>query len=228
MPLFKAEDLKNKYKKHMDEFIHMYLGPNVLVTFHGDPKEYTIKSVNQDKEHIFITLNGAQTYSKEIRRINSINRKPISFDNFKKEDPDYKRYSFYVDLILDKVNHGEDFATVMSSLSKGNKQFTSQDWNKIELLVNQRYLNQGLEERKQGKIEESYSRAQKSLIVEKVNKILLAISNLPNKAEVEKDLNKILEFYRYYSSNFQIEDKIVFDEFNGKLDSVLEKYNISL
>jgi hypothetical protein len=53
------------------------LGPGLLVKFKNDDKVYTTKNIHPDRERIFLTLNGLQTYCKKIVNLERIQGKLI-------------------------------------------------------------------------------------------------------------------------------------------------------
>lgn len=73
-----------------------------------------------------------------------------------------------------------------------------------------------------------YTYPEKKTIITLVNKIMVAIDGKDNEEQLGKDLDKILEFYRYYKNGLAIEDKIVLKEFQDKLNSFVSKNNLVL
>jgi hypothetical protein len=73
-----------------------------------------------------------------------------------------------------------------------------------------------------------YNLPQKNVLVSIINQLILNTPNTNQPDAFEKKLNAILEFYRYNDTNFQIEDKIVYEEFKGKLVKLAKENNIPL
>lgn len=66
--------------KAIQKFYGRYpIGKGSLVKFKGDDKEYTVKNIGADIKKVFVTLNGLQTYAKDITKITHLQRKPIQF-----------------------------------------------------------------------------------------------------------------------------------------------------
>jgi hypothetical protein len=72
-----------------------------------------------------------------------------------------------------------------------------------------------------------YSLAEKNQLIRVVNTLVLFNNQNPN-PELDKKLNDILEFYRYYQTGIPIENKFVFDEFKNKLMNLVKKYQVPL
>jgi hypothetical protein len=73
-----------------------------------------------------------------------------------------------------------------------------------------------------------YLLPQKNIIIGLVNQLVLATPSSSNPKGLEDKLNNILEFYRYYDSNWVIEDQIVFNEFKNKLLNLAKTYGVTL
>ena len=73
-----------------------------------------------------------------------------------------------------------------------------------------------------------YQLSHKNDLVKVVNTIVLATKSAPNPQELDKKLNSILEFYRFYDSNWAFEDLIVYQEFKKKILQLAKDNQISL
>lgn len=61
-----------------------------------------------------------------------------------------------------------------------------------------------------------------------VNQIVLATPTSPNPQELDKKLNSLLEFYRFYEKENTFEDRIVYQEFKTKLLNLAKANSITL
>jgi hypothetical protein len=73
-----------------------------------------------------------------------------------------------------------------------------------------------------------YNLSQKKELLTIINKIVLALPDSNNSKAIERKLNGILEFYRFYKNTNFTEDKFVVDEFKTKLNNLAKQYNIQL
>lgn len=73
-----------------------------------------------------------------------------------------------------------------------------------------------------------YQLPQKNDLITIINKIVLATKSATNPQVLDKKLNSVLEFYRYYEKGLPIEDSIVYNEFKNKLLKLAKENNISL
>jgi hypothetical protein len=69
---------------------------------------------------------------------------------------------------------------------------------------------------------------QKNDLIGIINKLVLATKQSANPAELDKKLNTVLEFYRYYEKGIPMEDTIVYNEFKQKLLKLAKDNSISL
>lgn len=73
-----------------------------------------------------------------------------------------------------------------------------------------------------------YQLSHKNDLIGIVNQLVLATKQSPNAQELDKKLNTLLEFYRFYQKGFPFEDKIVYEEFKAKLLKLAKDNNITL
>lgn len=73
-----------------------------------------------------------------------------------------------------------------------------------------------------------YNLSQKKELLTIINKIVLSLPQTNNPDAIERKLDGMLEFYRFYKNTNFTEDKIVVDEFKAKLLDLAKQYNISL
>lgn len=73
-----------------------------------------------------------------------------------------------------------------------------------------------------------YQLPHKNDLIGIINKMVLAAKDSSNPKELDKKLNSVLEFYRYYEKGLPIEDSIVYQEFKNKLLKLAKSYNITL
>ncbi len=69
---------------------------------------------------------------------------------------------------------------------------------------------------------------QKNDLVGIINQLVLATKASPNPQDLDKKLNDVLEFYRYYEKGIPLEDSIVYQEFKSKLLKLAKDNSITL
>jgi hypothetical protein len=72
---------------------------------------------------------------------------------------------------------------------------------------------------------QEYNLAEKNQIITLVNTLVLFNSQNPN-PQLDKRLNDILEFYRYYEQGVPLENQIVYNEFKTKLINLAKKFQV--
>ena len=75
---------------------------------------------------------------------------------------------------------------------------------------------------------DEYILPHKNDLITLINKLVLATYQVEHPAELDKKLNTVLEFYRFYDNGVPSEDTIVYHEFKTKLLKVAKDFNISL
>ena len=103
------KDIQNLLKKYN---ILPYGPGGLLVKFDNDPKEYAIKNLALDNKHVFVTLNGLQTYSKNLAYLTHVNRREEPILKEEMFGP-FRKFEFFEMLarhrkINEQIQNGEE------------------------------------------------------------------------------------------------------------------------
>lgn len=73
-----------------------------------------------------------------------------------------------------------------------------------------------------------YNFQQRKHLILYLNKLLVLIMNSPKRIQLESELNKILEFYRYNKTTDKLEEKDIYQEFKTAIYSFAKRYNLKV